>query len=128
IAGVEVGKVRKVELWQNHQARISFDVDEDKPLTKGTKAIVRYANLTGDRFLELADGPGATDRLAEGDTIPVERTQPALDLDVLLNGFSPLLEGLAPDEINKFAGEIITVLQGQGGTIESLFTSTSTLN
>ncbi|OLL73470.1 MCE-family protein Mce1B [Pseudonocardia sp. Ae168_Ps1] len=127
IAGVEVGKVRSVEISDGTQARVGFDVDSDKPLTGGTRATIRYANLTGDRFLELSDGPGPTERLVEDDTIPVERTQPALDIDVLLQGFTPLMQGLSPDQINQFANEVVTVLQGQGGTVESLFTSTSAL-
>jgi phospholipid/cholesterol/gamma-HCH transport system substrate-binding protein len=35
-------------------------------LTNGTKAVVRYMNLVGDRYLELIDGPGSTQILPAG--------------------------------------------------------------
>ncbi len=62
-----------------------------------------------------------------GGVLPVTQTQPALDLDVLLAGFHPLFEGLAPDQLNQFSGELISVLQGEGGTIDSILTRTASL-
>ena len=45
--------------------------------------------------MALAQGPeGATAALKPGSTIPLERTQDALDLNVLLNGFKPVFEAL----------------------------------
>ena len=62
-------------------------------LTTGTKAAVRYLNLVGDRYLELVDGPGSTRILPAGAQIPVDRTAPALDLDLLLGGLKPVIQG-----------------------------------
>jgi len=57
----------------------------------------------------------------------MERTQPPLDLTVLFNGFKPLFAALNPEDVNQLAYEIITVLQGEGGTIESLLAHTASL-
>ena len=127
VAGVDVGTVTNVELRNNTQALVTFEVDNNRPLNLGTRAIVRYKNLTGDRFLELTEGAGPDQRLRPGGTIPIAQTTPALDLDSLLSGFQPLLQGLQPDQINQLTSELITVLQGQGGTIADLFASTSSL-
>ncbi len=65
--------------------------------------------------------------MQEGETIPLARTAPALDLTVLFNGFKPLFEALSPADVNKLAYEIITVFQGEGGTLESLLAHTASV-
>jgi phospholipid/cholesterol/gamma-HCH transport system substrate-binding protein len=95
-------------------------------MTDGTRAEVRYLNLVGDRFLELVDDPGSTRLLPPGTRIPMERTSPALDLDLLLGGLKPVVQGLNPEDINALTASLIEVIQGQGPTMESLLTNSST--
>ena len=79
----------------------------------------------GDRYLELVDGPGSTRLLPAGAQIPVERTAPALDLDLLLGGLKPVIHGLNPQDVNALTASLIQVFQGQGGTLESILSKTS---
>ena len=65
--------------------------------------------------------------LPDGATIPLDRTAPALDLTVLFNGFKPLFAALSPEDINKLSYEIVTVFQGEGGTLESLLSHTASV-
>ena len=125
IAGVPVGSVKDVGIADGTVAQVDFDVDAKYRLLTTTGATVRYENLVGDRYLELLEGPGGTDELADGGTIPVERTAPALDLDMLLGGFKPLLRGLDPQQVNDLSAALLHVLQGQGGTLVSLLGNTS---
>jgi phospholipid/cholesterol/gamma-HCH transport system substrate-binding protein len=127
IAGVRVGTVDSVEVQDSVRSVVSFDVDGKREIPRNARLAIRYLNLTGDRFLEIQEGPGPAAPLAENGVIPVEQTTPALDLDVLLAGFTPLFEGLAPDQINSLSTEIISVFQGQGGTIESLLARAASL-
>src|SRR5262249_8761252 len=46
---------------------------------------------------------------------------------VLFNGFKPLFQALNPADVNKLAGELIQVLQGEGGTIDSVLGHTASL-
>lgn len=88
--GVEVGKVADVRLTENGQrVIIDMKVDRSLPLYQSSTAQIRYANLIGDRFvnLERGTGEGADRVLPPGGFIPVARTQPALDLDALIGGF-----------------------------------------
>jgi phospholipid/cholesterol/gamma-HCH transport system substrate-binding protein len=62
-----------------------------------------------------------------GSTVPVERTQPALDLTVLFNGFRPLFQALDPKTVNDVSMEIVKTLQGEGGTVETLLARTASL-
>jgi phospholipid/cholesterol/gamma-HCH transport system substrate-binding protein len=89
-SGVEVGKVDSVELINGGtEAEVHFSVDRSLPLFQGTSASIRYLNLIGDRYLELKRGDDQK-KLPAGGTIPVDRTEPALDLDALIGGFRPL--------------------------------------
>ena len=121
IAGVSVGAVSKVEVVKKDKALVTFTVDPDVQLTQNTTATLRFRNLVGQRYMALAQGPdGATARLRPGSTIPLSRTQEALDLNVLLNGFKPVFEALTPADTNKLAFEIVQTLQGEAGNIKSL--------
>ncbi|GAA2536566.1 virulence factor Mce family protein [Mycolicibacterium diernhoferi] len=127
IAGVEVGKVGKLAMRDDGSVLVDFTVDESVVLTEGTRAIIRYDDLIGGRYLALEEGTGDTDRLKPGATIPFARTAPALDLDSLIGGFRPLFKALDPDQINALSGQLISALQGQGATIGSFLTQTAAL-
>ncbi|MDQ2880845.1 MAG: MCE family protein [Actinomycetota bacterium] len=128
IAGVRVGSVEAIELVDRRVAQVSFSVDSGLRLPASVSASVLYRNLVGQRYLTLERGPGPVGRtLAPGGLIPLERTKGPLNLTALFNGFRPLLAGLDPAQINRLSFEIVQVLQGQGGTVESLLASTSSL-
>ncbi|MGB8390880.1 MCE family protein [Mycobacterium sp.] len=127
IAGVEVGKVGDLTLRRDGTVSIDFAVDKGVRLTEGTKAVVRYENLIGDRYLALEEGPGPPRRLPPGATIPLARTSPALDIDALIGGFRPLFRALDPDQVNALSGELLRIFQGQGGTLASVLAQTSML-
>ncbi len=125
IAGIRVGTVGDVELQADRKVLVKFDTDRNIKLTTGTRAAIRYLNLVGDRYMELVDSPDSTKILPTGAQIPVDRTAPALDLDLLLGGLKPVIQGLNPEDVNALTGSLIQILQGQGGTLESLFSKTS---
>lgn len=127
IAGVEVGKVTGLTLHRDGTVKVDFAMDNVQNLTEGTRAVIRYENLIGDRYLALEDGPGSVRRMTVNETIPLARTSPALDLDTLIGGFRPLFRALEPDQLNQLTGELLQVFQGQGGTVASVLAQTSTL-
>lgn len=125
VSGIRVGTVDDVELTSDKRVVVTFDADRSVALTTGTNAAVRYLNLVGDRYLELVDKPGPTALLSPGGRIPIDRTMSALDLDLLLNGLKPVIRGLDPRDVNALSAALIQIMQGQGGTVESLFARTS---
>jgi len=128
IAGVVVGSVTDVRIVEERIAEVAFNVDSTTPLPASVGAGLKYKNLIGQRYLALEQGPGPTgETLPEGAQIPLDRTRPALNLTVLFNGFQPLFQGLDPEQINRLSMEIVQVLQGEGGTVQSLLASTSSL-
>jgi phospholipid/cholesterol/gamma-HCH transport system substrate-binding protein len=127
IAGVKVGTVKKVEIADHTRALVTFSVQDTTALSKATRADIRYRNLVGQRYISLSNEIGDSAKLAEGATIPVTRTSPALDLTVLFNGFKPLFEALTPSDINQLSYEIVQVFQGEGGTLEGLLSHTASV-
>ena len=125
IAGVPVGSVKDVELNPDNTVDVAFDVNDRYQLYTSTRAVVRYQNLVGDRYLEITSGPGELRKLPAGATISEENTQPALDLDALLGGLRPVLKGLDGEKVNEVSNAVIELLQGQGGSLSTLLASTS---
>lgn len=128
IAGVKVGQVTEVQVENRTQAKVTVIVEGQRSLPVGTAATIRYRNLVGSRYVALTSGVETmAGQLQDGDTIPLERTTPALDLTELFDGFRPLFRALSPNDINALAGQIIQIFQGEGGTIDSLVASTASL-
>jgi len=128
VAGVRVGTVNSVSLRSDKKVVVKFDADHSVALTTGTRAVIRYLNLVGDRYLELVDGPGSTKVLPAGAEIPIDRTAPALDLDLLLGGLKPVTQGLNPQDVNALSASLIQVFQGEGGTLNSLLSNTTSFS
>jgi phospholipid/cholesterol/gamma-HCH transport system substrate-binding protein len=124
VAGVPVGSVTDVKLNPDNTVDVAFNVDKRYQLYNSTRAMIRYQNLVGDRFLEIASGPGDLRKLPPGGTIDQKHTEPALDLDALLGGLRPVLKGLDGNKINEVSNAIIQLLQGQGGALSDLLTNT----
>lgn len=127
IAGVEVGKVDDIEVLDGGTVLVQFATDNSVVLTEGSRAVIQYENLLGDRFLSLDEGIGGTAKLQPEQTIPLTQTQPALDLDSLIGGFRPLFNALNPDQVNTLTGQLLQAFQGQGATISSFLTQTASL-
>ncbi len=84
VAGVEVGKVKKIELDRG-RVLISFTVTGPARFGTQTGAQVKMKTVLGQKYLALQpNGPG---QLAAGSTIPLERTVPSYDV---IDAFSDL--------------------------------------
>ncbi len=135
IAGVRVGQVESIALASadkpidgNPVAEVKLQVQSDVPLPDGVLATIRYRNLVGQRYIALNEGQSSDGRtLANGGTIPLAHTKPALDLTVLFGGFQPLFQALSPADMNRLSYEVIQVFQGEGGTIEDLLSHVASL-
>ncbi|MEV0405262.1 MlaD family protein [Actinoallomurus sp. NPDC050550] len=127
IAGVRVGQVDGIKLYQGHLARVTVSVIKDQTLPRSTQAQLRYRNLMGQRYVSLTEGSGQGGDLPAGGTIPKEQTQPALDLTALFNGFRPLLRAIKPQDVNQLTYQLIQVLQGEGGTVNGLLAHVASL-
>ena len=93
VAGNPVGSVGSVNVTPQGQAQIELDISDShyQPLREGTVATVRNPSLTAvaNRYVELRMPAGNTPPIHAGGTIPVQKTNSAVDLDTLLNTLNP---------------------------------------
>jgi phospholipid/cholesterol/gamma-HCH transport system substrate-binding protein len=127
VAGVSVGEVKDVQIADRDHAEVTFKIESGVPMTTSSGAQVRYLNLVGDRYLALTQGKPGAPRLQPDATIPMSQTTPALNLTELFNGFQPLFQALTPKDVNDLSMNLVRVLQGEGGTVQSLLAHTASL-
>ncbi len=128
IAGVRTGQVTSISVYDRNLALVGFSLPASRLLPASVTATIRYLNLAGSRYIELAQGVGRVGQtLPPGGTIPLRRTTPALDLTVLFNGFQPLFQALSPGEVNQLSAEIIQLFQGESPDITTLLATIGSL-
>lgn len=130
ISGVEVGRVSGTELVSHEGrkvARVEFEVDSSVPVYADAELQLRYENIVGQRYLNIAETPQEGPSLRPGSTFPPSQTTPALNLTDLFNGFQPLFRALDPSRLNTFSFELLRALQGEAGTLQSLMRNTAQL-
>jgi phospholipid/cholesterol/gamma-HCH transport system substrate-binding protein len=120
IAGVQVGKVTSFEV-DGGEAIVMMEIAGDVELPKNSIVDIKFLNLLGQRVINiLQPSDPSSEKLAEGDTIPVENTSPALDLSVVFNNLRPLIQSTNPDDINTVARAILDVFKGREGDLAKM--------
>lgn len=121
VAGVPVGSVTSVErLPETGTLRVEFQVDSRTELSEASTASVRLRTLLGKKYLHISD-PGTGPTLAAGQLIPVSQTEPATDVDTLLNAAEPTIERTDVDNINGILASVDRTLAGRGEQLREVF-------
>jgi len=85
LAGVNVGKVTKIELdTGDYEAVVHMDINKTIQLTDDSIASIRTSGIIGDKFIKLTPG-GSEMFLAEGDVI--EETEASISLEELVSKY-----------------------------------------
>jgi len=127
VAGVSVGQVKKVEIYQRTHAMVTFKIRDDVPVSTASQADIRFLNLVGSRYMSITEGDSGATRLSRDAVIPMSNTEPSLNLTELFNGFQPLFSALNPKDVNELSLNLVRTLQGEGGTVQSLLENTASL-
>ncbi|MBF6278137.1 mammalian cell entry protein [Nocardia sp. 852002-51101_SCH5132738] len=123
VAGVRVGKVVTIALDRNNHATVTFILQRGQTVFGETRALVRYQNLLGQRYVALEPGTkGNSAPLPDNGSIPLEQTEPSFDISGLLNGFQPLFDTLNTQQVNDLSNTLIQALQGDGVSLSSFIT------
>ncbi|BCK58672.1 MlaD family protein [Nocardia wallacei] len=126
-AGVRVGRVDKIDFADGYRARVDFRIEARQHLTTTTKAMVRYQNLIGQRYIALGPGKDQGEPLRPDGEIPIEHTEPSFDVSALLSGFEPLFDVLQPDQVNSLSETLVQALQGNQVSLAQLITQAAQL-
>jgi len=83
IAGVEIGRVKKVSL-DDYQAVVVMDLSPDVKLQEDAIASIKTRGLIGDKFIEITPG-GSEEVIGPGGKI--RDTQSAIDFEELISNY-----------------------------------------
>jgi phospholipid/cholesterol/gamma-HCH transport system substrate-binding protein len=96
IAGVRVGKVDEIEL-AGDEVRVSFKVADGADFGSRSRAAIKVKTVLGSMFLALEPAGGG--QLAEGATIPAERTSSPFDVVEAFEGLASTSEQIDTDQL-----------------------------
>lgn len=107
VAGVEVGRVRKISLV-DHKALLELQIRPEVKIGKDFTAVLTTKGLLGEKYLELLPGHPGAPPLTEGEHIT--RTRAYADIDRLIT----ILSDVSLD-IKKITESLSNVLGGDAG-------------
>ena len=104
IAGVEVGKVESIVL-DGTKAKVTLQLPKNVKFPAGSKVYVKSAGLLGEKYIDIAPGPGPDFVKADG---LVEEGGPAVDVDRVLTQLSAIggdIQAVTHSLKSAFGGE-----------------------
>jgi len=124
VDGQEVGKLKKVK-YSDGDAIVEIGIDDERfwPLHEGTKAVSRWGTTigSGTRRIDLLPGKTTGRPLKEGGAIPAVDTQPAVDLDLVLNSLNTRVRG----QMRRFMTGMDHGLRGRADEIQGALHTSS---
>jgi virulence factor Mce-like protein len=89
ISGVNVGKVKSINLGSDGLAHATIEMDSQyAPIPEDTRAILRQKTLLGETYVELTPGSKDGPTLPEGDSLPKAQVSQAVQLDEIFRTFN----------------------------------------
>ena len=88
ISGVNVGKVKKIDLSDDGRTDAEIELqDEYAPIPQDTRAILRQKTLLGETYVELTPGTSTAPDIPEGGRLETAQVAPTVELDEILRAF-----------------------------------------
>jgi phospholipid/cholesterol/gamma-HCH transport system substrate-binding protein len=121
ILGVAVGTVDKIEPQPN-SAKVTFSVDTQYQVPADVKAAILSPSLVSARAIQLVPAYSSGPTLADGASIPIERTAVPIEWDDLRRQLEKLTDTLQPttpggvSTLGEFINTTADNLRGQGDT------------
>ncbi|SCL27639.1 phospholipid/cholesterol/gamma-HCH transport system substrate-binding protein [Micromonospora pallida] len=111
---VTVGSVERISL-DGWTARVTLRLDAKVRLPANATAAVRQSSLLGEKYVAVAAPPtgAASDRLADGDVIPLPRTSRGTEVEEVLAALGLLLNGGGLAQLRTINRELSAALDGR---------------
>lgn len=118
VLGVNVGSITSIEP-AGDQVLITMEIDADQPVPADAGAVVVARSVATDRYVELTPVYREGAKMADGDTIDVERTQTPVDFDQVLDSLNEFATGIGGNKkttkaVQRFIDAGTRALQGRG--------------
>lgn len=111
---VKIGTVTGISL-EGRRARVSMKLDGSVSLAGNVHALIRSTSLLGEKFVEIRTPPRESPSgvLRSGQTIPVERTGKAAELEQVFLELGDLLQAGAGSDLASIVGSSGEILSGR---------------
>ncbi|MEU6084199.1 MCE family protein [Streptomyces sp. NPDC047108] len=127
VNNVTVGSVEKVELTGWH-ARVRLRVADHVKLPENAVAELRQTSVLGEKYVALSRPTGvrSVGTLADGDRIPVSRSDRTPEIEEVLSALSALLNGGGVAQLHTITKELNHTLKGREDRVKNLLTELDT--
>lgn len=118
VGGIRVGRITDVTLAED-RVKVKFELDGDVEFGKESKASIEVLNLLGEKFLDVQ--PAGEGQLAEGGTIPIERTESAYDIVGVFSDLTTTTEQIDTEQLSRALDTVADTLEVSAPEIQSSF-------
>ena len=133
VSGIKVGRIASIQP-QGTRARMTLNVDRDVPIPADAKAVIVAQNLVAARYVQLAPAyEDAGPTMADGATIPLDRTAVPVEWDEIKTQLSRLATDLGPTSsssatsLGRFIDSTANALVGNGDKLRDTLAQLSTI-
>jgi phospholipid/cholesterol/gamma-HCH transport system substrate-binding protein len=120
VNGATVGHVSSIAV-QGHHALVTCRLPDSVHLPANAVASVQQTSVLGEKFVELEPpATGATGRLADGATVPLQRTATDATVEEVLGALAMLLNDGGVGQLHTITHELATALSGRTGAARDL--------
>ncbi|MBS9372386.1 MlaD family protein [Rhodococcus sp. B50] len=110
LRGVQIGKVTDISVSDGNRALVDFTVLDEYRLRESDRLLVKFQNLTGQRYLELDRGEEGGQEIDPSGL--VVNTVDSFDITTVFNGLKPLLREADPAVYNRLATNVAALIEG----------------
>ena len=120
VSDVTVGRVEDVRL-DDWTAVVTVRVDAEVELPANATARLRQTSLLGEKFVDLSAplGEEPTGRLADGDLIPLARTDRGAEVEEVLGALALVLQGGGLDQLRTINTELVNLMDGREAELKT---------
>lgn len=119
VRGLIVGQVDQVEpVPGGALVKLQLKPDQAEFIPRNVSARLIPKTLFGERLVSLVIPPQPAEQsLSDGDVIPQDRSQVAIELERVLNGLLPLLQAVQPQKLASTLNAISGALENRGAEL-----------
>ena len=125
VGGIRVGRVMDVTL-AGDRVKVKFEINGDVDFGKTSGASIEVLNLLGEKFLDVQ--PKGSGQLAEGGTIPLERTESAYDIVNVFSDLTNTTEEIDTDQLSQALSSVADTLDVAAPEIQASFEGVARLS
>jgi phospholipid/cholesterol/gamma-HCH transport system substrate-binding protein len=124
---VTVGKVTDIEV-EGYRAKVTLALNGDVELPDNALAEIRMTSLLGEKFVSLKPPANASssNRLSDGDVIPLDRSGRNPEVEEVLGAMSLLLNGGGVAQLKTIATELNKAFEGRESEVKSVLNQLDT--